>query len=304
MDPAGTNPEEMAHESDPCECGLETYVQCDGCDRWCCTACMQLTEEEIDARDAAWCPGCQGREFVRAQHLIAEQSRHSQEAIDRCLRTRTRVLLRNPPTPRAHDEVMGRIERLHLFLHVEPYGDGRVMVVGKDHGIHSPKAWNAISLIAVYLLDLPVWIDPLEDRVLDRVDEARRPGETYPEALERLKGAGALTYDDCYVVPKFAHETVDTFMLPADEPWIKCMCNQLIRHVLVRRWGAFDFTTGQRCNALTRLQAADQQPTTRGAALMQVLLAAMHRPGERIGRRDARYQRRRSKARAGRFVLA
>jgi hypothetical protein len=293
-----------AHESDPCECGRETFVQCDACDRWYCAACVQLAEEEIDSRDQVWCPGCQRREFVRAQHLVAEKSRRSQEAIDRCLRTRTRVLLSNPPAPRTHDAIMARIERLHLFLHVEPYGDGRCMVVGKDHDNHSPKAWNAISLIAGYLLDLPIWIDPLTDDVLERVDGARRPGETYPAALERLKDAGELTYDDCYVVPKFAHEMEDSFVLPADEPWIKCMCNQLIRHVLVRRWGAFDFTTGQRCNALTRLQARDQQPTAHGAVLMQILLAAMHRAGARIGRRDARYQRRRSKARAGHFVLA
>ena len=103
-----------------------------------------------------------------------------------------------------------------------------------------------------------------------------------------------------YMVPQFAHDVEESFLLPRDEPLVKCMCNQLIQRVMIRQWGVFDFTTGTRCNALAPAQ--HQEPSVRGQALMAVLINVMNRPNTNVGRRDHRYRQRRAVARAGQFI--
>ena len=295
-----------------CPCGTETFVICDGCDRYYCTACVgieHLSDDQIRATREVWCLPCQRREFIKAQHCLSEKARSSQAAIEECLRTRRRVPLTSPSTPRSFDEVMLRLERFSSLLHVEPYvrdesADVRFLVVGKDHDIESPKAWNAISLIATYLLNVPTWIDPpTAPRVLDMIDGARRTGESFVATRDRLVADGEITYDEAYIVPQFVHDVEHVFSLPSDEPLVKCMCNQLIQRVIVRRAGAFDFTTGQRCNALAPSHDQREEPTSEAQALMGVLLDVVRRHGTNVGRRDQRFRRRRAGARAGRFVL-
>lgn len=280
---------------------------CNNCDLWFCTKCADVdhwTDAEIRAADDVWCPTCQVIEFQGAQHRLSERSRASQEAIERCLKSRSRVFLSKPSTPRTFDEVMKLIRQFHSLLHVEAYedlsGHIRHMVIGKNHAIDSPKAWNAISLIAVYFLNIPTWLDPLDDRVIDIIEAERESSETYPDTMRRLVSEKRLKYDDCYMVPQFAHDVEESFLLPRDEPLVKCMCNQLIQRVMIRQWGVFDFTTGTRCNALAPAQ--HQEPSVRGQALMAVLINVMNRPNTNVGRRDHRYRQRRAVARAGQFI--
>ena len=296
-----------AHPDDFCVCGEETFVMCDNCDLWFCTKCADVdhwTDEEIREAGIVWCVMCQTSEFERAQHRLSERAHASQEAIERCLKTRASVFLTNPPSPRPFDEVMRLVRRFHSLLHVEAYedlsGHTRHMVVGKDHAIDSPKAWNAISLIAVYFLNIPTWIDPLDGNIIDIIEAERESTETYLDTMRRLVFEKRLNYDDCYMVPQFAHDVQESFTLPRDEPLVKCMCNQLIQRVMVRQWGVFDFTTGTRCNALAPAQ--HQEPSVRGQALMAVLIHVMNRPNANVGRRDHRYRRRRAAAWAGRFI--
>jgi hypothetical protein len=286
-----------------CACGGAAAAAGGDCGRWCCAPCLQLTQADVAARaEDVWCPDCQEAEFERAQRVVDQGS--AREAVERCLGGRARVLLTDPPTPHSTDEVLRRMRRLHCFLHVEPYADAvgatRYMVIGKDHGVDAFDAWKGVSLIAGYLLNLPIWVDPLDERVMERIERARRPHESYGAAMRRLRRWRPRQCDECYVVPTFAHDVDDDkVVIPKDQPLVKCMCNKLISHVLVRRWGVFDFTTGQRCNSLTSEHAPDEQPAAKSTACMLAILNAIG--DSHVGRRDRRFVQRRASG-ARRFV--